>query len=563
MNIEQQILIDRILAVLVARPDITTKDDFQRLQNELYAGEDVAEPFPTIDYIERYRALVREGVYIEDPRIQRVLRKRAIRSLSGIAVVSVLTRPYACPGQCVYCPNYTNLPKSYVPDEPAVMRAELNEFDPIRQVQNRLYALTLTGHTIDKCDIRIIGGTWSSYPQEYREDFVKALYDAHTEYARLSEHIESDRISGRFGTFHVKDDYTPACSASLAEAQSRNESAVSRVIGIAVETRPDVVTSKEIAHMRSLGVTRVEIGYQSTDDAILKLNKRGHGRAEIVRAVRLLRDAGMKIVAHVMPGLLGSTPERDREVMYEILTDPDLIPDELKIYPTVVVPHSELEGLYRAGGYVPYDDSTLIDLVADLVAMIPEHIRLNRLYRDIPSSHIIAGCRLANLRQVVETRIAETGRIVTDISHREVRARVCDPDRAILDEVSYPASGGIEYFLQWVDPVDRTLYAVLRLRVPPVDTDMARGMPALAGAAIIREVHVFGDHLRIGEGSSKESGQHRGFGRRLIERATEIIRTQHPLIRRIAVTSGVGVRGYYVRLGYHLEDGYMVFDFSR
>ena len=552
-------IIDRIIHDLVLQTDISTKDAFQQLCHAHYAEADVPAPFPTIAFIDRYRTLTAAGLYTADARVLRVLRKRAIRSLSGIAVISVLTKPYTCPGACIYCPTYTDLPKSYVPDEPAVMRAEMNAFDPVKQVWNRLYALGITGHAVDKCDIRIIGGTWSAYPREYREDFIKNLYDAHSVYEELSLHTEPEKTSGKFGAFKIQDNYSPTLSPTLEVAKIRNETAQSRVVGIAVETRPDVLTIEEIIHMRSCGITRVEIGYQSTDDTILTLNRRGHGRREIIAGTRLLKDAGLKVVAHVMPGLLGSTPDRDREVMREILTDPGFCPDELKIYPTVVVPHSRLATLWRNGDYIPYDDEILTSLIADLIAMIPEHVRLNRLYRDIPTSHILAGCRLANLRQVVETRLAETGRHAVDISSREIRARTNNPDHAILEETSYPASNGREYFLQWVDPVDRAVFSLLRLRIPSqIFTGEKHFIETLDGCGIIREVHTFGDHLRIGESTSVGAGQHRGFGRRLIERAETIVREQYPNIRRIAVTSGVGVRGYYARLGYHPEGEYMV-----
>lgn len=247
-------------------------------------------------------------------------------------------------------------------------------------------------------------------------------------------------------------------SKDLEEAKKRNETAESRVIGIAIETRPDWINTREIIRLRQYGVTRVEIGYQTTIDAINELNKRGHGNKESIEATRLLKDAGFKVVAHMMPDLLGSTPEDDRASMKRVFDDPDFRPDEMKIYPMVVTPHSELEMLWRNGGFTPYDDMTLIDLMADLQGMLPEYIRLNRMYRDIPADQILAGSKLANLRQLTETKMKEKAIIRHDISAREVRAKGNNPLDAVLEIQEYDASGGKEYFLQYIDPSDRTIF---------------------------------------------------------------------------------------------------------
>ena len=285
------------------------------------------------------------------------------------------------------------------------MRAELNAFDPVLQVQNRLRSLEVTGHAIAKCDVRIIGGTWSVYPPEYREMVIMGIYDGHTTFEDLRKFIEAGEIGDRLAGFKIRKGFEMIASKTLSEAQERNETSQSRVIGIAIETRPDWITPEEIRQLRVYGVTRVEIGYQTTNDAINTINKRGHGNLESIRATQLLKDAGFKVVAHMMPNLLGSTPQIDRASMQEIFENPDFRPDELKIYPMVVTDKAELTEIWRNGGFTPYDDETLIDLMADLEGMIPEYVRLNRSYRDIPATMILAGSKLSNLRELTAQRM--------------------------------------------------------------------------------------------------------------------------------------------------------------
>ncbi|MDD5376673.1 MAG: radical SAM protein [Candidatus Gracilibacteria bacterium] len=604
---------DRILTELSDHPEITTKEQFHKFKNDIYAEYKLPRAIPGIVFLDRYNTLIHEGLLQYEPRIWKLLRKRAVRSLSGVSVISILTKPWGCPGKCVYCPSYEGLPKSYVPNEPAVMRAELNEFDPIRQIWNRLRSLEITGHMIQKCDIRIIGGTWSAYPLLYQESYIKDIYDAHTTYSELRKNLVSTEMSGeKFASFEIDPAFHIQKSATLEEAKKRNETAESRVIGIAVETRPDSLilpplpnpllegegikkktisplllgeelgergergsgeeglgergtlestpNSLEITRLRRYGITRVEIGYQSTDDTINALSKRGHGNKESIAATKILKDAGFKVVAHMMPNLLGSTPEKDIESLRTVFENPDFRPDELKIYPMVVTNHTELEGIWRNGGFTPYDDGTLVDLMAKLQGLIPEYVRLNRMYRDIPASEILAGSHLANLRQVTDEHMKELGIIRTDISAREIRDKANRPEHASLDVMEYEASGGKEYFLQWIDPVDRTVFSLLRLRIPSnILNGTEHPIKALENAAIIREIHTFGDQLRIGE-KPDGSGQHMGFGKRLIERAEKIIRENHPEIGKMAVIAGVGVRGYYEKLGYSLEGEYMVKD---
>jgi elongator complex protein 3 len=346
-------------------------------------------------------------------------------------------------------------------------------------------------------------------------------------------------------------------SENLEEAKRRNETAESRVIGIAIETRPDWVTVEEIIRLRRYGVTRVEIGYQTTIDEINELNKRWHGNRESIEATRLLKDAGFKVVAHMMPWLLWATPETDRSSMDRVFTDPDFRPDEMKIYPMVVTPHSELEGIWRSWGFIAYDDDTLIDLMADLQWLLPEYLRLNRMYRDIPADQILAGSKLANLRQLTEQKMKEKWITRHDISAREIRAKWNDPKDAIVESYFYEASWWHEYFLQYIDPIDRTIFGLLRLRVPSqYFTGEPHFLPVLEWAAIVREVHVFGDQLPFGT-PWDGSGQHMGFGKKMMAKAEEIVREKYQNISKMAVIAWVGTRGYYEKFGYKIEDEYM------
>jgi elongator complex protein 3 len=567
-------IIDEILHALAADHSVVSKDAFHKIKNNTLAKYKIAEWPSHIEMIERYEELISLNKIDDDIRIRRVLRKRAVRSLSGVSVISLLTKFWGCPGKCVYCPTYEWLPKSYISDEPAVQRAEMNEFDAFRQIQNRLQSLRMTGNAISKCDVRIIWGTWSVYPREYQEQFIRDIYDAHTVFSERLR-MESMKWETRSNPFSISvKDSVPQVfqhSTSLTEAKERNETAVSRVIGMAIETRPDWITPEEIIRLRSYGVTRVEIGYQTTHDHINELNQRGHGNKESIEATKMLKDAGFKVVVHMMPGLLGATPELDRSSMAEIWSNSDYRPDEIKIYPMVVTPNSELTEIWERGEFIPYEDDILIPLMAELQGMIPEYVRLNRMYRDIPAHEILAGSRLANLRQVTEIAMRSRGITRHDISAREIRARANDPRDAVIDVTMYEASGGHEYFIQMIDPIDRTLFGVCRLRIPSqIFSQDPHYIPSLDGAAIIRELHVFGDQVPVTSIKKQISvpnisaiqysipGQHMGMGKKMLAKCEDIVREKYRSVKKIAVISWVGARWYYRDRGYELQDEYMM-----
>lgn len=556
---QKELIIKNILDELIKKPHINSKEDFHKLKNEVYKDYKIDRGISDIELLSSYKSRVKEGELAIEDRILKLLRKRAVRSLSWVAVVSILTKPWKCPWNCIYCPNFDNLPKSYIPNEPAVMRASLNDFDAIMQVHNRLRSLDITWHNTDKCDVRIIWWTWSVYEENYREAFIKNIYDAHNTYEELSSNIISTELwSEKFAAFKVNPEYNASISSTLNEAKERNENSKSRVIWIAVETRPDYINENEIKLLRKYWITRVEIWYQSTIDEINILNKRWHTNFESKNATKLLKDAWFKVVAHIMPNLLGSTIEKDIQSLKNVFDDSDFRPDELKIYPMVVTDNSELTQIWKKWEFTPYSDSELIDLMVKLQEIIPEYVRLNRMYRDIPASEILAWSHLANLRQIVDEEMKIRWIKRMDISAREIRLKWNNPNDAIIDVTEYDASSWKEYYIQYVDIEDRTLFSHLRLRIPSqIFSWEEHFIPVLKNAAIIREVHTYWDQLKIWE-KWDLTGQHIWFGKKLMEKAEEIIRLNYPQIRKIAVIAWVWVRWYYRKNWYKLEWEYMV-----
>lgn len=549
-----------------------TKENFHKIKNRIYWKYKINKPFQSIELIERYNELIADWTLEENLFFKKILRKRWIRSLSWITVISLLTKFWGCPWKCVYCPTFDWLPKSYIPNEPAVMRAQLNQFDPIMQIHNRLRALEVTGHKIEKNDIRIIGWTWSYYPKEYQETFIKEIYDAFNSYDEMKKHIEkTDLSSDKFASFKIREWYKAKKSKTLEEAKLLNETSRLRVIWMAIETRPDWITPEEIQRLRRYWVTRVEIGYQTTIDKINELNKRWHWNKESIRATKLLKDAWMKVVAHVMPNLLWSTPDLDRKSLKEVFDNPDFRPDELKIYPMMVTDKSELTEVWKKWWFKAYDDKTLIDLTADLEKMIPEYVRLNRTYRDIPATEILEGSIIANLRQIVEKQIEVEWIKLVDIRHREIKDWKNDPKKSIMNTYEYEASGWKEFFITFEDPTDRTIFSLLRLRlpnyIPPQPSFNTKGrskneiseivevLPELEWCAIIREVHTFWDQLSVNEKGST-FGQHIGLWKRLVAESEKI--ASLAWFKKMAVISWVWVKWYYEKRWYTPEWEYMV-----
>lgn len=553
---EKTKIIDEVLNAWLSEINNLDRELFHKVKNKIYKRYKLEKPLPSIELIERYNELIATWEMEEDLVFKKILRKRWVRSQSWVTVISLLTKFFWCPWKCVYCPTFEWLPKSYIPNEPAVMRAELNKFDPIMQIHNRLRSLEITGHKIEKNDIRIIGGTWSFYPLEYQESFMKWIYDAFNTYDEMSKYIEkTDMSTDRFATFKIREAYKKKLSSSLEEAKKLNETARCRVIWVAIETRPDWINPEEIARLITYWVTRVEIGYQTTFDEINELNKRWHGNKESIEATKLLKDAGFKVVAHMMPNLLWSNPDMDRKSLREVFDNPLFRPDELKIYPMVVTDKSELTELWKKWWFTAYDDETLVNLTADLEEMIPEYIRLNRTYRDIPASEILEWSHLSNLRQIVEKKLADKWVKLIDVRHREIKDGKNDPKKALLHTFEYEASEWKEYFLTFEDTKDRTIFSLMRLRLPWKNPEIIKVLPELERCALIREIHTFWDQLSVGE---KWHGfwQHLWFGKKLIIESEKIaIKNGY---KKMAVIAWVWVRWYYEKRWYSLIWEYMI-----
>ncbi len=472
-----------------------------------------------------YRHFCDTGQVAYDAEVLRRLQMKPTRTLSGVATVTVLTKPFPCPGECIFCPTDVRMPKSYLADEPGAIRAESHHFDPYYTTLSRLRALDNIGHATDKIELLILGGTWSYYPVDYQEWFIKRCFDA-------LNGVEAD---------------------SLAEAQRLNETADQRNVGLVIETRPDYVDAAEVQRLRRYGVTRVQLGAQSCDDRILDLNKRGHTVEDTRQAVKLLRAAGFKIQLHWMPNLLGATPASDLTDYQRLWADPGLRPDELKIYPNALVREAELVQWYDRGEFTPYTDDELIDLIAECKVRTPRYARLNRIIRDIPKEHIVAGSTASNLRETVQQKLAAEGRACQCIRCREVRAEVAEITDA-LHTLEYDTLGGHEIFLSSDTPADR-LAGFLRLSFPTAEAARLTGIDELHDVAIIREVHVYGPVVELGR-SGEGQPQHVGIGRRLITEAEN--RARAAGFDRLAVISAIGTRNYYRRQGFDQGDLYLI-----
>jgi elongator complex protein 3 len=468
-----------------------------------------------------YLALVEAGAVEADELVLRRLTMKPTRTLSGVAPVTVLTKPVPCPGTCIFCPDDVRMPKSYLSNEPGAMRALMLEFDPYQQVAFRLGAMGNIGHTTDKAELLILGGTWSSYPRDYQEWFVRCCFDA-------MNGVET---------------------ATLEEAHRLNEHAPHRNVGLTIETRPDHITPEETRRLRRLGVTRVQLGVQSLDDRILARNRRGETVADARRAVRLLRGAGFKVALHWMPNLLGATPESDLADFRRFWDDPALRPDEMKLYPTGLLRGTELYDHYLCGEYHPYSEEELTGLLAACKRLVPEYCRLNRVMRDIPAPEIVDGVITSNLRQIVQRRLIEAGTPCRCIRCREVRGERVDPVEIRVAAIPYDTDHSREVFISAVTPGDR-LAGFLRLSLPTAPAPIEE----VNGQAIIRQVQVYGPALALDDESDGQA-QHQGIGGRLIEEARR--RAQTAGYMRLAVIAAVGTREYYRRQGFELGKLYM------
>lgn len=459
-----------------------------------------------------------ERMYLES-----VLLLKPVRTASGVSVITVVPKPAECPGRCVYCPKVEGSPKSYTGTEPAIMRAKRNEYDPYRQVRNRLNQYSLMGHPTDKVQIVIIGGTFLALENEYKKNFMKRIFDA---------------LNGRD-------------SETLEEAKKLNETAEKRCIGIIIETRPDFCKESHIREMLEYGTTMVEIGVQSVYQKVLDAAERMHTLDDVKVATKLAKDSGLKVNYHMMIGLPGSNRSMDMDQFNVLFEDQSFKPDALKIYPTLVVKGTRLYEMWKAGEYSPMDTEDAIDVITKGFIYIPEYCRIARMQRTMAVGEIEAGVKKNNLRELVERSAVKSGIEIKEIRHREAgRGKAVDYENVKLYRTEYEASGGKEFFLSFEDKKNNTLVGFLRLRIP----DEPFMDEILKGTALIRELHVYGQSVGIGK-DSNGACQHRGFGSLLISEAEKIAKNLG--CDKITIISGVGVREYYRKRGYEKEGVYM------
>jgi len=530
------------IVIELANTKYATDLDFVKKLRQVFSTEHLA-PTTKANLILVYRQLVKSGRLKNDERINELFTKRAVRTLSGVSVITVLTKPFVCPGKCIYCPTEQGMPKSYLSNEPAAMRAKMNLFDAERQVRMRIQALENNGHLVDKIEILVLGGTWSVYPDQYQHDFIRdCFYAANT----FSDEAKRERLS-------------------LQEEQDINETARYKIIGLTLETRPDFIHETEIKKLRILGCTRVQLGVQHTDNKILDFIKRGHSIEQSILATRLLKDAGFKVDHHYMPDLPGSSPEKDLEMFKYVFESVDLQPDQLKIYPCIVNEFAELNKWYQEGRYKPFSEKELLDLLLAVKKIVPPYMRINRLIRDIPEESIIAGNRITNLRQYLQAELKKQGKDCQCLRCREVKSELFDIKSVELVKREYRASCGHEWFLSFENKEHSKVYAFLRLRINDKPEDNI--LEELKNASLVRELHVYGKMIPAlqidpsadvqddDENGAISNTQHLGLGKRLMAEAERITLEQG--LKKVAVISGIGVRNYYRKLGYELEGTYV------
>ena len=457
--------------------------------------------------------------YITDVRLAKF--RKPTKTISGVTPIAVMTVPRACPhGACTYCPSL-NAPQSYTPASPAVLRASMMRYDAFKQVKCRLKAYQMMKHPSDKIELIIMGGTFFSYPLEYQYNFVKRCYDA------LNE----------------KD------SKTLEGAKKLNETTGHRCVALCIETRPDFCSNKEIKRMLDFGCTRVEIGVQVLDDNIYRKINRGHTVKDVIDATKRLKDAGFKVGYHLMPGLPGMTPSKDLKLFAKLFSDSRFKPDQIKIYPTQVICGSKLVKDFEKKKYRPYSEKKLIELLIKMKMKVPEYCRIMRIMREIPPQYLVAGTTRIDLRKVVNNAMARKGVKCNCIRCREIGFVQRDNPRKLIDKniflkrIDYDASGGRELFIQVVNK-ENVIFGLMRLRV-------------VGKTLFVRELHVFGPSLSLGKKAfGNKEFQHKGLGVNLMEEAEKTARKEK--CSEIKVISGVGVREYYRKLGYNLENEYMV-----
>lgn len=496
------------------------------------------------ELVDIYNTLLNSKEIEKDQILEERLRLKPTRTNSGVAVVTVLTKPYPCPGKCIYCPNDTNMPKSYISSEPGAQRALKSKFDPYAQVYNRVIALKKTGHNVQKIELIVLGGSWSAYPLNYQIWFVSECFRALNDLTTSSSEYTQPK----------ENSYIETSWATLIALQQKNQTAYCRNVGLVFETRPDLITEDEVKNMKRLGATKIQLGIQTLDDTVLKKNMILRSIEDGKKAFAMLRQAGFKMQAHWMLGLYNSTPDIDIDGYRELWTK-DYCPDELKIYPTSVIKNTALHNLYMRGDYKPYTTNQLTEILEKTLPMTPRYCRISRVIRDIPSDEIEAGSNVTNLRQIVESNLEKKGVKIEDIRAREIKQRKVSKSDIKKEIIEYDTSVSKEFFISFKTIKDDKICAFLRLSIPNNNLINKNYITELNNCSLIREIHVYGKVVGITERSEGHS-QHLGLGKNLVKIAQEISKKHN--IQEIAVISAIGTREYYKKLGFELKEMYMI-----
>lgn len=480
-----------------------------------------------------------------DSEYRKTLMVRPIKTASGVAVVAVMPKPYECPhGRCIYCPGGVehNTPLSYTGSEPSTRIAQNSNYDSFKQVVYKLHQLESHGHSISKIELVVVGGTFPFMPDEYQLEFVKGCFDA-------------------LNTLGGKRDL----SSTLEQAKKFNETSKSRCVGLTVETKPDYCKQKQVKLLLGLGVTRVEIGVQSLRDNVYRAVNRGHTLKDVIESFRIARDAGCKIVAHMMPGLPNTTLENDITDFKTLFYHSSFKPDMIKIYPTLVLEGTGLFNLYKSGRYNAYTDEEIIKILVEVKKMVPPWVRIMRVQREIESDDIRSGPKCGNLRQLALKELKKRGLKCKCIRCREVGLQnsisYLSEDKVVLNRIDYNASAGHEVFLSYENEDKSVILGFLRLRhttnplIEQLKTEDERGV------ALVRELHVYGQAVDVGQKTSSDKYQHKGFGLCMLNEAENIVKNEFG-INSLSVISAVGTREYYRKFGYHQNGPYMTKELS-
>ena len=536
---------------------------FTKIQNKLQHKYKIQISKPILNFV--YKKMIAQGKIQEHYLVSKVIMKKQANDISGINQITLLTSPrphgqdFSCKHDCHYCPNepahkdnnWTPQPRSYLAKEPAVARANRNGFDPIKQTTDRLNSLLICGHKCDKLEFILEGGTMTEYPKRYLEEFFQEFIYASNTY------------------FDSKETKRPMMS--LQEEITANKHAKCRIIGICIETRPDAVLENDedgipwVQTLLSWGVTRIQLGVQHLDNGVLKKINRGHSISKVIKAMEICKNNAYKIDIHMMPDLPGSTPEMDKAMFHELYTSDKYQPDQVKVYPCSVVPWTKIKEWYDNGSYKPYGENKALmaDVMEYIMTQCPPWIRMPRVIRDIPEHYIEGGLKCSNMRQVATADLKKNHLTTQEIRFREIGRH---PEFTIDDAQyfvrSFRASNGTEYFLSFETPKNEAIYGFIRLRIPDKKEDKDHAKQVMfdetitSSTGLIRELHVYGGVERVNTKGRRESIQHSGLGTKLLQSAEEICKREN--MNRVAIISGIGVRNYYEKRGYDLENHYMV-----